>query len=62
MSPANEQRSRLALISAIMIAVLAIFPLYWAFISALRPNEDILKYLSPLVFGRFCPTVLLRPI
>jgi putative chitobiose transport system permease protein len=55
MSPSNEQRSRLALITAITIAVLAIFPLYWAFISALRPNEDILKYLSPLSLWTFVP-------
>jgi putative chitobiose transport system permease protein len=55
MFPPNEQRSRLALITAIVIAALAIFPLYWAFTSALRPSEDILKYLSPLSLWTFVP-------
>ena len=55
MVPPNEQRSRLALITAILIAVFAIFPLYWAFVSALRPNEDIFKYLSPLSVWTFVP-------
>jgi len=55
MTPPNEQRSRLALVTAIMIAALAIFPLYWAFVSALRPSEDIFKYLSPLSLWTFVP-------
>jgi putative chitobiose transport system permease protein len=55
MSPPNERRSRFALITAIMIAALAIFPLYWAFVSALRPSEDIFKYLSPLSLWTFVP-------
>jgi len=38
-----------------MIAALAIFPLYWAFVSALRPSEDIFKYLSPLSLWTFVP-------
>jgi putative chitobiose transport system permease protein len=55
MSPPNERRSRIALIAAIVIAGLAIFPLYWAFVSALRPSEDIFKYLSPLSLWTFVP-------
>jgi putative chitobiose transport system permease protein len=34
---------------------LAMFPLYWALMSALRPSEDIFRYLSPLSVWAFAP-------
>jgi multiple sugar transport system permease protein len=55
MIPAPERSNRLALLLAILTAGAAIFPLYWAFISALRPSEDIFKYLSPLSPWTFFP-------
>lgn len=55
MSPAKERKNRVSLLLAILTAGVAIFPLYWAFVSALRPSEDIFKYLSPLSPWTFFP-------
>ena len=44
------------LLVAMLAGVLAIFPLYWAAISALRPSDDIFRYLSPLGVRAFVPT------
>ncbi|HTJ92375.1 MAG TPA: hypothetical protein VL424_04605, partial [Pararobbsia sp.] len=43
-----ERSSRLALVGAVFVGAISMGPLYWAFISSLRPGQDILKYLSPL--------------
>jgi multiple sugar transport system permease protein len=40
---------------AMVVAGLAMFPLYWALMSALRPSEDIFRYLSPLSVWAFAP-------
>ncbi len=41
--------------SAILCAALFILPLWWMAISALRPAEDIFKYLSPLTWWTLLP-------
>ncbi len=41
--------------SAIFCAALFILPLWWMAISALRPGEDIFKYLSPLSWWTLLP-------
>ena len=43
---------------AVLAGLLALFPLYWALISSLRPGADILKYLSPLQLWTFIPNRL----
>lgn len=43
------------LIIAVVVAGLAMFPLYWAGMSALRPSDDVLRYLSPLSPWAFIP-------
>ncbi len=40
---------------AVAAAALAMAPLYWACMSALRPSEDIFRYLSPLGLRAFIP-------
>jgi putative chitobiose transport system permease protein len=54
-SVGTERKNRVSLLLAILTAGIAIFPLYWAFASALRPSEDIFKYLSPLSPWTFIP-------
>ena len=39
-----------------LAAALATFPLYWGAMSALRPSDDIFRYLSPLGVRAFIPT------
>ena len=41
---------------AVLAGIIAIFPLYWAAMSALRPSEDIFRYLSPLSMRALVPT------
>ena len=43
------------LVMAVVIATLFVFPIYWALMSALRPSEDIFRYLSPLSIWAFIP-------
>jgi len=43
------------LLIAVMVAAISIFPLYWAAMSALRPSEDIFRYLSPFSLWAFIP-------
>jgi putative chitobiose transport system permease protein len=48
--------SRVILLPAAVIAAgFAMFPLYWALMSALRPSEDIFRMLSPLSIWAFVP-------
>ncbi len=48
--------SRTILLAAALLAAgLAMFPLYWACMSALRPSDDIFRYLSPLGPWAFIP-------
>lgn len=37
------------------MAAVTMFPLYWALVSALRPSDDIFKYMSPLTLWTFIP-------
>ncbi|MBN8943035.1 MAG: carbohydrate ABC transporter permease [Rhizobiales bacterium] len=49
-------RVALPLFVAVATAALAMLPLIWAAISALRPSEEIFRYLSPLTISTFVPT------
>ena len=40
---------------AVLVAGSAMFPFYWACMSALRPSDDIFRYLSPLSLWAFIP-------
>ena len=44
-----------AFVLAAAVAALAIFPLYWALVSALRPSEDIFRFMAPLNLWTFIP-------
>ncbi|CAM2152163.1 multiple sugar transport system permease protein [Pararobbsia alpina] len=54
----HERTSRLVLMGAVVVGAVSMAPLYWAFISSLRPGQDILKYLSPLSIWTFIPNRL----
>jgi putative chitobiose transport system permease protein len=47
-----------ATIAAAIIGIIAILPLWWALVSALRPNSEIFKYLQPLSLWTFLPNTL----
>lgn len=42
----------------ILTGLMFIFPLYWALMSSLRPDAEILRFLSPLRLETFVPTTL----
>jgi putative chitobiose transport system permease protein len=56
------RRSRLpkmvATLCAAIVGLVAILPLWWALVSALRPNSEIFKYLQPLSIWTFLPKTL----
>jgi putative chitobiose transport system permease protein len=59
--PQRPRRLTLRFFAAAAVGIIAIFPLWWALISALRPERDIFRYLSPLSLWTFLPnSVTLR--
>ena len=54
----GSRNSAVLTVLGILAGLLFIFPLYWALMSSLRPDEDILRYLSPLRLETFIPTRL----
>lgn len=48
-------RNATVLASTVAIAVLAVFPLYWAMVSAVRPSADIFRFMAPLTLWTFVP-------
>ncbi len=55
---ARTRRNPVALALAIAIALLAVFPLYWALVSALRPSADIFRFMAPLNRWTFLPNAV----
>lgn len=45
----------LLIVLGVFVALVALFPLYWALVSSVRPSDDILRYLSPLQPWTFLP-------
>jgi putative chitobiose transport system permease protein len=52
----KQKHTVLLLAIAVVAAALAMLPLIWAGISALRPSAEIFRYLSPLSIHTFVPT------
>jgi multiple sugar transport system permease protein/putative chitobiose transport system permease protein len=52
----KQKHTVLLLAIAVVAATLAMLPLIWAAISALRPSAEIFRYLSPLSIHTFVPT------
>jgi multiple sugar transport system permease protein/putative chitobiose transport system permease protein len=59
MDPTQQRGlNRLTAAGAAIAAVLSVAPLYWAFVSALRPSEDIFKYISQISIWTLVPNRL----
>jgi putative chitobiose transport system permease protein len=55
MSEAMRRGHPLRLVLAVLAALLSILPLWWAAVSALRPANEIFRYLSPLSLWTLLP-------
>jgi ABC-type glycerol-3-phosphate transport system permease component len=51
----NRTVSPTRIVAAVLLAVLFFLPIWWFTVGALRPAEDIFRYLSPLSWGTLWP-------